>query len=122
MTDRQVFLPQTKTRRGYSFYRKLFFLYLLNLIDWLCTEALLSTGRFFEANPIMSPVLKGFFPTLLIKGLLPLALVVTCALIYRASGIIYNRFADFLLNAGIIIYSLVNLWHILNFLLLFRTF
>lgn len=108
--------------RGYSFYRKLFFLYFLNLIDWLCTEVLLSTGRFYEANPFMSPVLQGFFPTLLIKGLLPLAMVITCALIYKASGITYSRFANVLINTGIFAYTVVNLWHILNFLLLFRTF
>lgn len=112
----------SRKKQGYSFYRKLFFLYFLNLIDWLCTEVLLSTGRFYEANPFMQPVLQGFFPTLLIKGLLPLALVITCALIYKASGITYSRFANILINTGIFAYTLVNLWHILNFLLLFRTF
>lgn len=106
----------------YSFYQKLFFLYLLNLTDWLCTEALLATGRFFEANPIMRPVLSGFLPTLLLKGLLPLGLSLLCALLYRLSRIEDSRFSTALLNTGIVAYSLVNLWHIVNFLLLFFAF
>ena len=109
-----------KTRKsGFSFYQRLFFLYALNLIDWLCTEVLLSSGRFFEANPLMSGVVGSFFPTLLVKGVLPLLLVLVCALVFRLSRIEESRFATVLLNIGIIAYSLVNLWHIVNFLLLF---
>ena len=85
----------------YSFYHKLFFLYLLNLADWLCTEALLATGKFFEANPIMRPVLS---------------------LLHRLSRVDDSRFSSALLNTGIVVYSLVNLWHIVNFLLLFFAF
>ena len=107
------------TKRRYSFYQKLFFLYLLNLVDWICTEVLLSTGRFVEANPIMNPVLRGFLPTLLLKGLLPLALSVLCAVLYRLAQAEDSRFPDVLVNVGIVAYSLVNLWHIVNFLLLF---
>lgn len=109
----------TAKKRGFSFYQRLFFLYILNLVDWLCTEALLSSGRFFEANPIMNPVLKSFSSTLLIKGLLPLALVIFCAVIFKLSQIDECRFANVMLNIGIIAYSLLNLWHIVNFLLLF---
>ena len=106
----------------YSFYHKLFVLYLLNLADWLCTEALLATGKFFEANPIMRPVLSGFLPTLLLKGLLPLGLSLLCALLHRLSRVDDSRFSSALLNTGIVVYSLVNLWHIVNFLLLFFAF
>lgn len=106
----------------YSFYQKIFFLYFLNIADWVCTEALLSTGRFFEANPLMRPVLGGFLPTLLIKGVLPFVLTLICCAIYKASGIGESRLANGLLYTGIIIYAAVNLWHILNFLLLFFLF
>lgn len=106
----------------YSFYQKIFFLYFLNLVDWVCTEALLNTGRFYEANPVMRPVLDGFLPTLLIKGVLPLALVLICCAVYKASGIEESKFANVLLNIGIAAYAAVNLWHILNFLLLFFLF
>ena len=105
--------------RGVSFYRKLFFLYALNLSDWLCTEALLMSGRFHEANPLMSGVLPHFLPTLLLKGLLPLGLCLLCALLYRLVDNESVRLPHLLLNIVIVGYTLVNLWHILNFILLF---
>lgn len=109
-------------RLRYSFYQKIFFLYFLNLADWLCTEALLSSGRFYEANPVMRPVLAGFWQTLLIKGLLPLALTVVCCIIYKLAGVGESRLSNALLYTGIVAYAAVNLWHIINFLLLFFAF
>ena len=103
----------------YSFYRKLFFLYALNLSDWLCTSALLGTGKFYEANPLMNPVMHSFMPALLIKGLLPLALTMLCAVLFKLSGERDSRFTTVLLNIGIVAYTLVNLLHVVNFLLLF---
>lgn len=108
-------------KSGFGFYRKLGLLYLLNLIDWICTEVLLGSGKFVEANPLMQPVLSGFTSTLLLKGALPLVLVALCALLYKLSGEHENRFANILLNIGIVAYSLVNLWHIFNFILLFSS-
>ncbi len=105
-----------------SFYQKIIFLYFLNLIDWICTEALISSGRFYEANPVMRPVLTGFVPTLLIKGILPLTLTLLSCAIYRAAGVGESKLANILLNSGIIVYAAVNLWHIVNFLLLFFVF
>lgn len=104
---------------GFSFYQKIFFLYFLNLIDWLCTEALLGSGKFSEANPIMQPVISDFWQTLLIKGILPLILVLVCAIVFKFSGGEESFLTNFLLYSGIIIYLLVNLWHIINFVLLF---
>ncbi len=106
----------------YSFYQKLVFLYILNLSDWLCTQALLSCGRFYEANPLMRPMLSSFAATLLIKGLLPLGLSVLCAVLFKLSGIEETKFGNALLSFGIVAYSLVDLWHIINFLLLFSSF
>ena len=122
MMAQNSFTPQTASRKSrYSFYQRLFFLYGLNLLDWLCTAVLLSSGRFVEANPVMSPVLDSFVGTLLIKGLLPLVLVIICALIFKLSRLEESRLANTLLNIGIVAYSLVNLWHIVNFLLLFSS-
>ena len=42
-----------------------------------------------------------------------------CAVLYKFAQIADDRFTAVLMNTGIIIYSLVNLWHIVNFLLLF---
>lgn len=107
---------------GKRFYKRLTLLYVLNLADWLCTEALLSSGRFVEANPVMRPVMGQFPMTLLIKVALPLFLVLLCALIYRLAGEIESKFANAMLLIGLVAYSLVNLWHIFNFVLLFSSF
>lgn len=115
-------LSLSKQKSGFSFYDKLAFLYLLNIIDWLCTEALLLSGRFYEANPLMSGVITGFYSTLLIKAVLPLAVIILCSVVYRLSGAQEYRFADVMIYIGIVIYALLNLWHIFNFVLLFFVF
>ena len=115
----QTFLKPTVRSRRYSFYQKLFFLYILNLCDWACTEALLASGRFTEANPIMRPVLGDFLPTLLIKCVLPLMITLLCALFYKLAKAEESRAVNIMINAGIVAYTLVNLWHVVNFLLLF---
>ena len=111
-----------EVKKGYSFYQKLWFLYFLNLIDWICTEALISSGHFYEANPIMQPVLTNFTSTILIKGVLPLAMIIICSIIYKLAGEEDNFIINFLVYFGITAYILVNAWHILNFVLLFSTF
>ena len=112
----------SKKSRALIFYFKLLMLYLLNVSDWLCTEALISSGRFYEANPIMQPVVDNFWLTLLVKGILPLVLVLLCAFIFRLAGCEENRFASWIINFAIIAYSLLNIWHIANFVLLFSLF
>lgn len=112
----------SKKSNALIFYFKLLMLYLLNISDWLCTEALLASGRFFEVNPIMQSVIDDFWLTLLVKGILPLALVLLCAFIYRLTGCAEGKFAGLIVNIGIIAYSLLNVWHIANFVLLFSHF
>ena len=104
------------------FYYKLGLLYFLNIVDWICTEALIGSGHFVEANPVMQPVLENFWLTLLIKGILPLVLILGCALIYKLAEIGRSKTAEMLLTVGIVSYALVNLWHIFNFVLLFCRF
>lgn len=108
--------------KSFSFYRKIFFLYFLNLVDWFCTEALISSGRFFEANPIMKPVIENFWITFMLKAMLPLVLVLACCLVYRLLKVEEGFVSRLLLNIGICAYALVNLWHIFNFVLLFFFF
>jgi hypothetical protein len=116
------FTATSELRKGYSFYRKLWFLYFLNLIDWICTEALISSGHFYEANPIMQPVLKDFSSTLIIKGVLPFVMIIICSIIYKLAGEEDSLWMNLLIYFGIGVYALVNLWHILNFVLLFFHF
>ena len=101
-----------KGHESRSFYYKLGLLYFLNIVDWICTEALIGSGHFVEANPVMQPVLENFWLTLLIKG----------ALIYKLAEIGRSKTAEMLLTVGIVSYALVNLWHIFNFVLLFCRF
>ena len=85
------------TEKGHesrSFYYKLGLLYFLNIVDWICTEALIGSGHFVEANPVMQPVLENFWLTLLIKGILPLVLILGCALIYKLAEIGRSKTAD----------------------------
>ncbi len=110
------------SRRGISFYSKLLLMYLLNIVDWICTEALLASGRFYEVNPIMAPVLGGFWQTVMIKGIVPLMLILFCGAIYRLVGEKGGFLPNLLLNFGLTVYALVNLWHIFNFVLLFFVF
>ena len=109
-------------KSSFSFYDKLAFLYLLNLIDWLCTEALLLSGRFREANPLMKDIVTGFYPALIIKAALPLGIIILCAVLYRLMGGGESRVADAMIYIGIALYALINLWHIFNFVLLFSAF
>ena len=70
----------------------------------------------------MQPVIDNFWLTLMLKGLLPLALVVGCCVIYKLLGVEEGFLSRLLLNIGICAYALVNLWHIFNFVLLFFFF
>lgn len=106
----------------YSVNQKLFLLYMLNLVDWICTETLLKSGFFKEANPVMIPVFNSFWSSVLIKGVLPLIVILGCSFVYKWSGIKDSLYINILLYIGIIAYVMVNLWHILNFLLLFLVF
>ncbi len=105
-----------------SFYFRLILLYLLNIVDWLCTETLIASGKFYEANPVMQSVLGNFWLTLFIKGALPLLLLLICALIYRFMQSDIGITANVVLHIGITAYALINIWHIANFVLLFLVF
>ena len=106
-------------RRGISFYRRLALLYILNLTDWLCTRVLLASGFFVEANPLMKSVMNGLGQSVLVKCVLPLVMILLCAVLCKLAGAEHNKFANLMVTIGIVAYSLVNAWHIFNFVLLF---
>ncbi len=107
--------------RQYGFGTKLFFLYFLNVCDWFCTQVLIDTGYFHEANPIMSWIMDypivGFF----VKCILPLALSVLIWLFYRIFNLEQSKFTNFIIYSGVVIYSAVILVHIVNFVTLYST-
>ena len=77
------YTTQSTAKGKITFYHKLFLLYILNICDWICTEALLKSGYFIEANPVMQPVVTDFWQTILIKGILPLVLILISCVIFK---------------------------------------
>ena len=64
--------------KGYSLNNlrnKLILIYILNVLDWIFTLLLLSTGLFEEANPIMKIVIDDVILSGCAKIILPLILV-----------------------------------------------
>lgn len=119
MSEAIINFKDYEETREYSFGPKLFFLYFLNVADWFCTQVLIDTGYFHEANPMMMWImdypLVGFF----VKCILPLALSILIWLFYRIFNVEQNKFTNFVIYAGVVIYSAVILVHIVNFVLLF---
>ena len=107
--------------RQYPFGVKLLLLYLLNVVDWFCTQVLIDSGYFHEANPIMMWImdypLVGFF----VKCVLPLSLIIFIWLFYKIFKVQQNKFTNFVVYTGVILYSVVIFIHIINFILLFAT-
>ena len=118
----ETYTTQNTAKGKITFYHKLFLLYFLNLCDWICTEALLKSGYFIEANPVMQPVVTDFWQTILIKGILPLVLILISCVIFKWADTGETKLIKIMLFVGIIAYVLVNLWHIFNFVLLFSFF
>lgn len=116
------YTTQSTAKGKITFYHKLFLLYILNICDWICTEALLKSGYFIEANPVMQPVVTDFWQTILIKGILPLVLILISCVIFKWADTGETKLIKIMLFVGIIAYVLVNLWHIFNFVLLFSFF
>lgn len=107
--------------REYGFGVKLFFLYFLNVCDWFCTQVLIDTGRFYEANPIMAWIMEypilGFF----VKCILPLALSIFIWLFYKICKLEQNKITNIVIYSGVVIYTAVIIVHIINFISLYST-
>ncbi len=105
--------------KEYPFGFKLMFLYLLNVVDWFCTQVLIDTGYFHEANPLMIWIMDYPLVGFSVKCMLPLALIIFIWMFYRIFKLEQNRFTNIAIYCGVIIYSVVMVVHIINFLLLF---
>ncbi len=120
MSDSAIYLFGEQPRR-YGFGVKLMFLYFMNVVDWFCTQVLIDSGYFHEANPIMSWIMQypivGFF----IKCVLPLALSIIIWLLYKIFKLEQSRVTDFIIYSGVAIYSVVIVVHIINFLYLYTS-
>ncbi len=98
--------------------RKLFFVYFLNVVDWVCTIALLSTGMFYEANPIARTFIDSVLLGFLIKCLLPFIAIFFCTRFIRILENGQLKIADMLISFALTVYIAITLDHIINFILL----
>ena len=96
--------------------RKLCLIYALNIADWICTVTLLRIGGFYEANPLMRPLIGEPLSGLIVKGLLPAVLLVLVSRLSRRletwESLLLNRFISFVLA----LYSVLCTVHIMNFI------
>lgn len=112
-------LKMFKKSEQYKFALEAFILYILNLIDLIFTQIALSTGKVFEANPLMVNLMANLPMAIFVKGvILGFALFLIVFLTYKWN-IKILKFVHILIIGVICIYILVNINHIVNFILIF---
>lgn len=98
--------------------RKFYLIYLLNVVDWVCTVLLLSTGSFTEANPIARTFIYNLYLGFFVKCLLPLIFIIpVCKFLYILDPP-YLKVADMVISFGFTVYLAIIIDHIINFILL----
>ena len=97
--------------------KKLFLVYFLNVIDWVFTIALLSTGMFYEANPIARTFINSVMLGFLIKCLLPFIAIYFCSRCMHILESTQLKFADMLISFALTVYIAITLDHIINFVI-----
>lgn len=94
---------------------RLALLYLLNLADYMLTKVLLSRGGFFELNPLMALTMQSAAATVVVKVLLPGALLLYLYRRMLFAGPNQMRTCARVLNWLCAGYAAVNLMHLLLF-------
>ena len=105
--------------RRQNIEKKLYLSYSLNIIDWICTLFLLSTGGFYEANPIARMFIGSLSLGFLIKCAFPLLVVVTVSWALKKLSFDNLAVADQFICFLMVFYLAINLDHLINFILLF---
>lgn len=99
--------------------RRLFLLLMLDLTDWICTLALLKTGLFKEANPLMRGVISNTAAGFFVKVAMPLALILFALTKLKDADrrqlLLSNNIALF----GVAVYFLLDLYHIACFAVIY---
>ncbi len=98
--------------------KKLMLVYLLNVVDYVCTLALLSTGKFIEANPLANTFIDDIGMGIIIKCIVPFGLmffVIKCMHILNIKEL---RFADMIISFALTVYLVIMIDHLINFVLL----
>ena len=107
-----------KARASFFVERKLQLTYLLNVTDWICTLALLSTGRFYEANPIARMFIGNIGFGFAVKCVLPLMIVAVIIRVLRRAEADTLRTADSFVSFVMVFYLVIAIDHTINFMLL----
>ena len=100
-------------------FARLAVLYALNFIDYICTVFLLSTERFFEANPVMQFLFSAPLAAFAVKCLLPIPLMLYISAQAKTADKRQTKISLVLIDIAIFLYLAIILSHIVNFLLLF---
>lgn len=112
-------LKMFKKSEQYHFSLEILVLYILNVVDLVLTQVSLSTGKVYEANPLMVDLMNNLPMAILLKVvLLGLALFAIVYFAYRWE-IKIVKFLHVLILSAVAIYSFVNINHIVNFILIF---
>lgn len=98
--------------------KKLCIVYLLNVVDYICTLSLVSTGKFFEANPLANTFIDDIGMGIVIKCVVPFGLMFFVLRCMHILNIKELRFADMLISFGLTVYLVIMLDHLINFVIL----
>lgn len=109
----------SESKLSASLGKKLYLVYLLNVVDWVCTVALLSTGLFYEANPFARTFISDITFGFVIKCVVPLVLIYLCARFLHILDFSRLKIADMLISFALTVYLFIALDHLINFILLF---
>jgi len=96
---------------------KLLILYLLNVTDIVFTLLLLSTGLFMEANLLMVNAVKSTSTSLILKIILPAVLLLYIYIRLKKASETQLKQSNIILNIITGFYIIVNISHIIWFLL-----
>lgn len=91
---------------------KFLFLYLLNCLDIMFTFTFLKTGHFYEANPLMQPIVTNLYLCLFIKVLLPGAILFILCEAIHASKTSLGALYQIPSTCMLILYLFINSMHI----------
>ena len=98
--------------------KRLFLLFMLDLSDWVCTLALVSTGLFREANPLMRGVIGSPLLGFSVKVALPAALMLFALTKIKTADERQLRLSNNIALFGVAVYFLLNVYHIFCFCIL----
>lgn len=94
-------------------------LFIMDVTDWVCTLALLSTGYFTEANPLMQNVVGSVPLGFIVKVLVPGTLILFALKKLDGAGRKQLLISNNIILVGTAAYFLLILYHICCFGILF---